>query len=185
MAMGDLPAMQSAQYASTAYGLGNLTAGNNLAGTAVAMPFQGLHQGVQGVGGGWVNETADDMWRALKAKDEVRVRRILVGEGQHIPNQAALQQKETAVARRLVQVFIADPDENIPLDDSLLYRGDQHLTDATDQELFFEIDIQSILKSHNAKRVKLINKKVKERVEHLEPAKIRDLKMIVVTVAQF
>lgn len=88
-------------------------------------------------------------------------------------------------ARRLVQVFIADPNENVPLNDSLLYRGDQHLTDATDQELFFEIDINMLLKAHNLKRVTFVDKKVKERVEHLEPIKIRELKMVVVTVAQF
>lgn len=88
-------------------------------------------------------------------------------------------------ARRLVQVFIADPDENVPMADCLLFKGDQKLTDLTDQELFFEIDIKSILDKHNEKRVKLVNKKVKERTENLEPAKIRDLKMVVVNVAQF
>jgi hypothetical protein len=87
--------------------------------------------------------------------------------------------------RRLVQVFIADPDENVPLADALLYTGEQKLTDATDQELFFEIDIRDILAKHNEKRTKLINRKVKERTEHLEPAKIRDLKMVVVNVASF
>lgn len=87
--------------------------------------------------------------------------------------------------RRLVQVFIADPDENVPLDQSMLYRGEQKLTDATDQELFFEIDIKSAIDKHNAERIKIINKKVKERTEYLEPAKIRDLKMVVVTVANF
>lgn len=90
-----------------------------------------------------------------------------------------------APTRRLVQVFIADPNENVPLADSLLYSGEQKLTDATDQELFFEIDIKSILEKHNAKRVKMVDKKVKERTEYLEPAKIRDLKMVVVNVAGF
>src|SRR6266478_2648329 len=88
-------------------------------------------------------------------------------------------------SRRLVQVFIADPDENVPLEQSMLYSGDQKLTDATDQELFFEIDMKSALEKHNAERIKLVNKKVKERTEYLEPAKIRDLKMVVVNVATF
>ncbi len=96
-------------------------------------------------------------------------------------------QKEAIMsnARRLVQVFIADPNENVPLDDCLLYEGKLKLTDLTDQELFFEIDVKTVLDAHNAKRVKMIDKKVKERVEHLEAARIRDLKMTVVTVAQF
>lgn len=89
------------------------------------------------------------------------------------------------MTRRLVQVFIADPDDNVPLEQSMLYTGEQKLTDATDQELFFEIDMKTILDKHNADRVKLINKKVKERVENLEPVKIRDLRMVVVNVATF
>lgn len=87
--------------------------------------------------------------------------------------------------RRLVQVFIVDPDENVPLDKALLYEGKSFLTDATDQELFFEIDIKSILDKHNAFRKTLTNKAVKERTEKLEAARIRDLKMTVVIIAQF
>ena len=83
--------------------------------------------------------------------------------------------------RRLVQVFIADTNENVPLADTLLYKGEQKLTDLTDQELFFELDIRTLLAEHNAKRTKLINKSVKDRTEYLEPARIRDLKMTVVT----
>lgn len=86
-------------------------------------------------------------------------------------------------ARRIIQVIIADSNENVPLDDCVLYKGEQKLTDATDQELFFEIDIKNILAIHNEKRTKVIDKKVKERTEYLEPAKVRDLKMVVVTVA--
>ena len=88
-------------------------------------------------------------------------------------------------ARRLVQVFIADPNENVPLEQSLLYRGAQKLTDATDQELYFEIDIKDILAKHNEARVKVVDKKVKERTEYLEPARVRDLKMVVTTIATF
>jgi hypothetical protein len=88
-------------------------------------------------------------------------------------------------ARRLVQVCIVDPNENVPLDKCLLFKGDKKLTDATDQELFFEIDIKDILEKHNSERIKIIDKKVKDRTEYLEPAKIRDLKMVVVNIASF
>ena len=91
----------------------------------------------------------------------------------------------TKPVRRVVQVFIADPNENVPLEQSLLYQGEVKVTDLTDQELFFEIDIKTILTAYNEKRVKIINKKVKDRTEYLEPVKIRDLKMVVVTVASF
>jgi hypothetical protein len=49
-------------------------------------------------------------------------------------------------ARRVVQVFIADPNENISLDDCLLFKGIEKVTDATDQELFFELDIKDLLR---------------------------------------
>lgn len=90
-----------------------------------------------------------------------------------------------ATQTRLVQVLIADPNDNIPLDRRLLYKGDQKLTDLTDQELYFEIDIKSLLDKHNALRTTLVNKLIKDRTEHLEPARIRDLKMVVVLIAQF
>lgn len=88
-------------------------------------------------------------------------------------------------ARRLVQVFIADPNDNIPVEQCLLYSGEQKLTDLTDQELFFEIDIKAMLAAHNEKRVKIVDKTVKERTEYLEAARVRDLKMVVATLATF
>lgn len=88
-------------------------------------------------------------------------------------------------ARRIVEIYIADPNENVPLEDALLFTCAPKMTDLTDQELFFEIDIKSILATHNEKRVKITDRKVKDRVELLEAAKVRDLKMVVNTVAQF
>lgn len=88
-------------------------------------------------------------------------------------------------SRRMVQVYIVDPDEQVPVSDSLVYKGDPKLTDLTDQELFYEIDILNLLKAHNTFRVTLFNKKVKERQERLEPIRIRDLSMLVVTLAEF
>lgn len=87
--------------------------------------------------------------------------------------------------RRIVKVYVADTNDNLPLDKTLLYSGEEKLTDLTDQELFFEIDIKSILDKHNEYRTTVINKTVKDRTEYLEAAKVRDLRMTVVTVAQF
>lgn len=87
--------------------------------------------------------------------------------------------------RRYVQVFIADPNENLPLENCLVYAGSPKLTDLTDQELFFELDIKQLLNDHNIKRVKVRDKKVKDRTELLEAAKVRDLKMTVVEIAKF
>ena len=86
---------------------------------------------------------------------------------------------------RFVQIFIADPDLMVPLHDRLLHHTPQFLTDLTDAELFYDLPIREILEKHNGKRAKLYNKNVKERTEMLEPVRIRDLKMTVVTIASF
>lgn len=85
--------------------------------------------------------------------------------------------------KRIVQVFICDPTEEVPLDKALLFRGDQKFTDLTDQELFFEVDIKTIIDSHNAFRATVLRKGSDKKF--LDPIRIRDLKMVVVNVAGF
>ncbi len=103
------------------------------------------------------------------------------------------QQQETSkpmatTSRRIVQVFIADPNDNVPLDKSVLFKGEQKLTDATDAELFFEVPISEILKAHNEQRVTWLDKDASKRSGKdvlLDPVKIRDLRMVVVDIAKF
>lgn len=90
--------------------------------------------------------------------------------------------------KRVVKVFIADSDPKVPADKSLLYNGTEHVTDLTDQELFFEVDIKPLLEKHNAERVKIVDKEASAKFGKdifLEPVKIRDLRMTVVNVATF
>ena len=89
--------------------------------------------------------------------------------------------------KRLVQVFIADPDAKMPLDDSLIYEGKTLLTDSDDEELFFDLPIKELLVKHNEKRIKVVDKKATDKsfVQYLEPIRIRELKMTVVTLAEF
>lgn len=89
---------------------------------------------------------------------------------------------------RIVKVFIADSNDNLPLDKRVLYTGTEQLTDLTDQELFFEVPISELLAAHNKTRATTVDKKQAEKFGRdifLEPARIRDLKMVVVTVASF
>ena len=95
---------------------------------------------------------------------------------------------KAVMTRRIVQIFIADPDEHVPLDDALLYQGPQKLTDLTDEELFFEVPIMALLEEHNEKRAGTLNKKATEKAGrdiYLDPIRIRDLKMTVVDLAVF
>ncbi|MBN1888882.1 MAG: hypothetical protein JW850_12885 [Thermoflexales bacterium] len=77
--------------------------------------------------------------------------------------------------RRMVQVYIVDPDEDVPLDKALLHASDPRLTDLTDDELFFDVGVKSLLEKHNELRDEL----------GLGPTRIRDLKMLVVEIARF
>jgi hypothetical protein len=173
MVTGDMPTILDAGHAHSTYGLGNLMAPlSTTAATTDTIRFLGAagDGGLAGLARGQIFTPA---------------RQIILAAQQNQRQQPAPKQENPVMTRRLVQVFIADPDDNVPLEQSMLYTGEQKLTDATDQELFFEIDMKTILDKHNADRVKLINKKVKERVENLEPVKIRDLRMVVVNVATF
>lgn len=102
---------------------------------------------------------------------------------------AQIQKEQPIVSTaRIVKVFIADPNDNLPLDKRVLHTGAEQLTDLTDQELFFEVPIAELLTKHNAVRAATVDKKQAEKFGrdiYLEPARIRDLKMVVVTVAQF
>ncbi len=90
--------------------------------------------------------------------------------------------------RRIAQVFIADRNENIALDKGLLYQGEPTFTDLTDEELFFELDMKTMLEVHNAVRAATLDKmatKTSGRDVYLEPARIRDLNMVVLDIAVF
>jgi hypothetical protein len=90
--------------------------------------------------------------------------------------------------RRFVQVFIMDPNENVPLDKALLYKGDQKLTESTDQELFFDVNISDVLSKHNEFRKTCLDKEASRQSGkdiYLEPARIRDLAMTVVNLVSF
>ena len=157
----DTPSIASSTYASTSHALGTLGGASN---------FVGINSGLPN----WAAQ-------AFEAENEAILKKV----GKKLPNVQQNQEIVEMTARRLVKVIIVDPNENIPLADCVLYSGEEKLTDATDQELFFEVDIKQLLDAHNAKRTKVIDKKVKERTEHLEPAKIRELKMVVVNIASF
>lgn len=98
----------------------------------------------------------------------------------------AAKPKEKFVSR-IVRVFIADPNESLPLDKRILYKSEEFHTDLTDQELFFEANPAAMLAKHNEYRITVMDKRLSnpQREVKLEPARIRDLKMVVVDVATF
>jgi hypothetical protein len=104
------------------------------------------------------------------------------------PPQPQLKPKAKIVALRVVKVLIADTEENLPLHSRLLHSSPEKVTDATDQELYFELPMQELLTKHNEIRIKTRNKQASERAGKdimLEPIRVRDLKMVIVDIASF
>ena len=137
-------------------------------------------------GVGWVDHAGinRDFKQAVQGMNEYDLKAI-AKDTQYRELMKPQPKKEIQMTgRRLVQVFVADPDEMVPLENCLLYTGEMKITDSTDQELFYEIDVKAMLDKHNAFRKTIVDKDVKDRTEYLEPVKIRDLKMVVVTAAE-
>lgn len=176
MVVGDIPMITDTRHTHSTYSMGDMgSAVAAFAGTTGSAP--GLHAFTMAP----LHQAAMLGQPSPTRAQPANLKAII---DKHFP-EPEQEQSMAAPTRRIVQVFIADPDENVPLEKSLLYTGTQKLTDATDQELYFEIDIKTILEKHNAMRKELVNKKVKERIEYLEPARVRDLRMSVITVASF
>lgn len=174
MANAELPEFASATYTSSVVGMDAMGGVAN----AGQMHALGAIPGAPGVSRGTFVPVAPAILQQQRRRAENSL---------HYFNeaQAQMQQGVPMINRRLVQVFVADTNEQVPIKDCVLYSGEQQLTDLTDQELFYELSIKEMLDAHNAKRITMIDKTVKERTQYLEPARVRDLRMVVVTIAQF
>ena len=51
--------------------------------------------------------------------------------------------------KRLVQLYIVDPDEKVPVSLSLIYKGEPMVTDLKDDELFYDVPVRDLLTKHN------------------------------------
>jgi len=103
-------------------------------------------------------------------------------------NPFARQLPNKIMSKRLVRVFLVDPNENVPVLESVLYQSPEKLTDLTDQELYFEMPVQQLLNEFNIRRVTFLDKKAsatRGKDVFLEPARIRDLQMTVLNIASF
>jgi len=148
---------------------------NSLTGTSSAVPLYHSQQ-----------------WREFKLDDQSNFRTAMLKDQLQQSLELEKKKQEKSVSdtgTRLVKVFVVDPDASLKVVDRMIYRGEEQLTDKNDQELFFDIDMSKLLASHNEIREKTKDKKVKPAADgtitYLEPARIRDLRMQVVVLAQF
>lgn len=90
---------------------------------------------------------------------------------------------------RIVKIYIADDDENIPLEKRVLYESDMIHTDKTDQELLWPIDVESLLVAHNKYRATIKHAKYSQKqardVFLLPLDGSRDLRIRIVQHVQF
>lgn len=109
---------------------------------------------------------------------------------QLIKEQPKMTEKPQPIFRS-VRVYLVDPDKKLngyDLKERILYQGEEFLTDGTDEELFYAIPIMDLLKKHNEKREATVDKDATRKAGKdmfLEPIRIRDLKMVVSTLAEF
>lgn len=164
-----------------ALGSSGFNAGNEFEITTSDSTWEGVAAGAAALGQRRITTTSDLLKRAQEA---------------HASIKQAVQGKQTKAASmndqtssfRIVRVIIADPNTNVPLSNRILYDSGEITTDLDDRELFFEVNIKDKLDKHNELRATLLDKgysKAKDKDMFLEPLRIRDLRMTVITVASF
>lgn len=136
-----------------------------------------------------LKERFDRRHQAMAQKNATAMGFLGVGTTEPSAILTTTKNMSTQKAKRLVQIYVVDPHPDVPLDKSVLYsQPTPILTDATDQELFFQIDMKQILHDHNGVRVKTVDKEASKSFNkevYLEPVRIRDLVMNILTIAQF
>lgn len=172
----ELPQITKSMHSHATYDGGNLIMGHAMAGAqGLVLPEMERHFG-----------DTNDLQRRLKQALQPEQQRPWDAAQ---PQRYHPQPKEKPMpSARIVRVFIADTNENIPLEKRIIYKSEEKLTDLTDQELFFEANPAALLADHNALRTTVIDKALtaaRGKEVFLEPARIRDLKMVVVDVAAF
>lgn len=157
----ETPTITSSTYSATAYN----PSFDTFTGAPAHIPFGPRRIQMGGVGG-----------QGILSPEEILDQHLVGITGEN---------KMSAV--RVVRVFIIDTNESLSLENRILVKGQEKITDLTDQELFFELPIAEILAKHNELRAKTKDKAQAKlgKDAFLEPARIRDLKMTVLNVAQF
>lgn len=86
-------------------------------------------------------------------------------------------------ALRVVQQYLTDRNDNIPLEKRVLYKGNEFLTDLSDDELRYNVPVMDLLRAHNEYRVTVRDKAYKDKEVFLEEARPGELCLTTVTLA--
>lgn len=116
-------------------------------------------------------------------------KQLLAGRWDDVSEWADNQKRIAAMANseRVVQIYVADLDQNLPLDKRLIWQSEPIFTDLTDNDLWFDmaVVITEKLGEHNKYRLTVRNKSIKDREQMLEEIRPRDLSVNFTNLAQF
>lgn len=86
------------------------------------------------------------------------------------------------INRRIVQLIAVDTNINVPIERSVIYTGEDVLTDKSDAELILDMDMLKLLPAYNEYRVRVVDRDRSEtsgRDIFLEPLKIDNVQFLV------
>jgi hypothetical protein len=90
---------------------------------------------------------------------------------------------------RIVKVYIVDIHPDVALEKAIIYSSNgEKFTNLNDDELFFELPVMDLLAKHNEERIQVIDREASLQAGnniYLEAARIRDLQMRVLVLAEF
>jgi len=98
------------------------------------------------------------------------------------------KKKMKQVTKRLVQVFVVDPDKRVDDEHSVVHKSEVMVSSKTNEELFYDVDWKAVLAAHNTYRASVVHddrSEVRGKDIHLKPVKVSDLERQVVVLANF
>ena len=84
--------------------------------------------------------------------------------------------------RRIVQIFVIDPNKNVPDDRCLIHWAGPFATSKSDAALIVDLGLPALLAAHNVYRTTIRDKKVRAYEEFLAPATVDDVKVSICTL---
>lgn len=99
-----------------------------------------------------------------------------------------LDKEEEIMCRKLVQVYVVDPDVRVPDEKAVLYESKEFVTIETEDEIRDGLDLKGMLKKHNEVRVKILDEvrtDESDRDIFLRKIRIKDISIQILDILTF
>lgn len=84
--------------------------------------------------------------------------------------------------RRIVEIWVYDPDHSVPAEQAILHHADRQLTELTDMELHLTLGLPALAKGWNKTRVTIRDLRYPESIVKLEPITPGELCVVIATI---